>query len=264
MTTTPTTLATGLSAEQRETFNDQGYLIVPGLAPAELLARLQDIAHAELAARCAPLEYESEADYPGLPELVRLDVGSTVRRLLQAYDRHPAFAEWATHELVTRCVRTLLGDDIYLVRNHHNCLMTKHPFGGSRTGWHRDTRYWFYTRPELVNAWLALDHEHTDNGGLHVIPGSHKLKIARDRLDDALFLRDEPRNRYLFKRARALTLNPSDVLFFHSHLMHAAGANHTDRVKHALVFTYRASDNPPLLDSRSSRLPDVSLAVRSE
>lgn len=255
------TLTIGLSAEQCRSFREQGYLILPGLAPAATLARLQETARAELAAREAPLEYESEADYPGLPGLTGRTAGTTVRRLLQAYNRHPDFAGWATDARITDRVRSLLGEDIRLVRNHHNCLMTKHPDGGSRTGWHRDTRYWSFTRPELVNAWLALDAEYPENGGLHVIPGSHTWNIEDDRLDEALFLRDEPRNEDLLKQARPVYLSPGDVLFFHSHLFHAAGNNHTDAVKHALVFTYRAGDNPPLPDSRSSRQPDIPLTA---
>ncbi|MCS3903811.1 phytanoyl-CoA hydroxylase [Methylohalomonas lacus] len=253
------TITATLTAAQRDRFTEQGYLVLRQLAPATVLTELQQVAREQLAARQAPLEYESEADYPGLPGLTGQTEGTTVRRLLQAYDRHPAFADWATHERITARVAALLGDDLWLVRNHHNCLMTKHPQGSSRTGWHRDTRYWYFSRPELVNAWLALDGEHPDNGGLHVIPGSQRLDIEPERLDAALFLRDDPRNQALIDSAVALQLEPGDVLLFHSHLLHAAGNNRSEAVKHALVFTYRAGDNPPLADSRSSRQPDVPL-----
>lgn len=253
------TLNQGLSAGQRACFDAQGYLVLPQFAQAEQLAELQRVAAAQLAARAAPLEYESDTDYPGLPGLTSRTEGTTVRRLLQAYTRHPAFAAWARQPRLVDCIRSLLGDDLWLVQNHHNCLMTKHPQGSSRTGWHRDTRYWYYARPELVNAWLALDSEHPDNGGLHVLPGSQRLDIEPECLDTALFLRDDPRNQSLIDSAEALHLEPGDVLLFHSHLFHAADNNHTDAVKHALVFTYRAGDNPPLPDSRSSRLPDVKL-----
>lgn len=253
------TMTTALSPEQHAAFQRLGYLILRQLAPADVLVELQQVAREQLAERRAPLEYESEADYPGLPGLTGQTEGTTVRRLLQAYDRHPAFASWASHERLTDRIRSLLGNDLWLVRNHHNCLMTKHPAGSSRTGWHRDTRYWYFTRPELINAWLALDGEHPVNGGLHVIPGSHDMEIEADRLDEALFLRNDPRNEELIIQAEPLNLNPGDVLLFHSHLMHAAGDNQTDAVKHALVFTYRSGDNPPLPDSRSSRLSDIKL-----
>lgn len=250
---------TGLTPAQQDAFARDGYLVLPGFAPAAVLRELQQVARDELAARQKPLEYESLADYPGLPSSVNTESGDTVRRLLQAYDRQPAFAAWATAPELVDMIRSLLGDNILLVRNHHNCLMTKHPLGGSRTGWHRDTRYWQFTRPELVNAWLALDTESPENGALRVVPGSHRLDLPLERMDDALFLRDDPSNQDLLANAVSVNLSPGDVLLFHSHLLHAAGNNRSDAVKHSLVFTYRAADNPPLPDSRSCRLSDVPL-----
>lgn len=246
----------GLSTPDIERFEREGYLVLHAFAPAAQLARLQRAAHKELAARREPVEYESLADYPGLPERAQ-STGTTVRRLLQAYERHPAFAQWAQAPAIVQVMRQLLGEDIRLVRNHHNCLMTKHPQGGSRTGWHRDTRYWHFQRPELVNAWLALDAESPDNGGLRIVPGSHRIDFEPERLDAALFLRDDARNQDLLRHALPVRLQPGDVLLFHSHLLHAAGANRTDRIKHSLVFTYRATDNTPLADTRSARLADI-------
>ena len=250
---------TGLTDAQRDIFTRDGYLILPRFAPAAVLAELQQVVRAELAARREPLEYESLADYPGLPSSVNTESGETVRRLLQAYDRHPALASWATSEPLVEIMQSLLGEAIYLVRNHHNCVMTKHPQGSSRTGWHRDTRYWQFSRPELVNAWLALDTESENNGGLRVVPGSHRLELPLERLDDALFLREDPSNQDLLATAVTVNLAPGDVMLFHSHLLHAAGHNRTDSVKHSVVFTYRAADNPPVPDSRSDRLPDIAL-----
>ncbi len=71
---------------------------------------------------------------------------------------------------------------------HHNCVMTKHPHFGSQTGWHRDTRYWSFVKPELVTVWLALGDEDERNGVLRVIPGSHQAKLAPEQLDPAEFL----------------------------------------------------------------------------
>lgn len=261
----PITTAAGL--DLRATFARDGYLILPGFADSDMLARLQTATQAELAAKRPPLEYESANDYAG--RQVQADefsdsqsiqpTGTTVRRLLEAFGRDDIFAEWAKSPALLAIMQTLLGEQLLLVQNHHNCIMTKHPQGGTRTGWHRDTRYWHYTRPELVNAWLALDAESPDNGGLRIIPGSHVIEFEPDRLDDALFLRDDERNQELIAKALPLTLQPGDLLLFHSHLLHAAGANRTDQIKHSLVFTYRAADNPPLPGTRSMRLPDIAL-----
>ena len=58
-------------------------------------------------------------------------------------------------------------------------------------GWHQDVRYWSFERPELVSVWLALGHEHPDNGCLSLIPRTHLLEVLRERLDGSLFLRED-------------------------------------------------------------------------
>jgi len=50
-------------------------------------------------------------------------------------------------------------------------------------------------------------------------------------------------------------------LLFHSCLLHAAGRNHTQQRKMAVVFTYRSADNPPLAGTRSTLQDDVPVSV---
>jgi phytanoyl-CoA hydroxylase len=109
-------------------------------------------------------------------------------------------------------------------------------------------------------VWLALGTENSDNGGLHVIPGSHRLAIAREQLDELDFLRpDVPENRTLFAHGRTLDLEQGDVVFFHSGLFHAAGRNNSDAVKTSVVFAYRGESNLPVEGSKSAAAGDVVL-----
>jgi len=93
--------------------------------------------------------------------------------------------------------------------------MTKHPYYGSETGWHRDIRYWSFERPDLISVWLALGNESEENGGLWIVPGSQALDFDSARFDDAQFFRENAEsNRALLKRRIPVTLNQGDVLFF--------------------------------------------------
>ena len=126
------------------------------------------------------------------------------------------------------------------MHNHHNSLMTKRPQFSSSTNWHRDIRYWRYSREDLVSVWLALGEETPENGALMLIPGSHRLEFERNNFDDRLFFRqDLPENRALISSAVCARLQPGDVLFFHCRCLHAASRNATDQTKLSLVFTYR-------------------------
>jgi phytanoyl-CoA hydroxylase len=248
------------SAAEVAQFARDGYLVVRGLVPAGDCARMLAVAEHDLAAATAPLEYETETQYPGAPASLEAPGGRTVRRLLQAYARDAVFRAWATAAPVVERLRQLLGSQLALAQAHHNCVMTKDPRYSSLTSWHRDIRYWSFARPELVSVWFALGPERPDNGCLLVLPGSHNMNFAPPQLDAAQFLRtDVAENAGLLRTQVAVELDPGDVLFFHCRLFHAAGNNRSARTKFSAVFTYHAVDNPPLPGSRSAGQPDVLL-----
>jgi phytanoyl-CoA hydroxylase len=86
------------------------------------------------------------------------------------------------------------------------------------------------------------------------------MELARDRLDDRMFLREDlSENQKLISNRVTPVLEPGDVVFFHCRTFHAAGNNRTDKVKLSLVFTYHAADNPPLPGTRSACLPPVAV-----
>ncbi|MES1944563.1 phytanoyl-CoA dioxygenase [Salinisphaera sp. PC39] len=252
-----------LTPVQREAFARDGYLVMRRIASAERVQNLRRIVADHLARAVAPIEYEADVAYPGAPAGRDAEGGDTPRRLRQAYDRDPAFAEWARDPRVTAIVAQLLDStDLRLTRCHHNCVMTKHPGYSSATLWHRDVRYWRFSSDNLVNAWLALGDETPDNGCMWLLPGSHRLDVAPERLDEAQFLRDDlPANRELIATARSAPLEPGDVLFFHAAVFHAAGRNATDIPKLSAVFTYHDAGNRPEPGSRSACQPAIDVAT---
>lgn len=239
-------------------FRRDGFWIDRAACPPDRVDAMRRVAEAALAERRAPFELECEVGYPGAP---RADApgGDTIRRLLDALSLDPVFVGWACDAALVGRIRTLLGTEaIRVVRAHHNCVMTKLPAFSSATGWHQDLRYWSFERPELINAWTALGVEAEGNGGMRVIPGSHRARFEAAGFDDQRFFRtDVAANRDWLDRAEQIDLEPGDVLFFHAGLLHAAGANRTDRRKLSVVFSYRAADNRPLPGSRSAARTDL-------
>lgn len=239
-------------------FCADGFVIARGLASAATCARVLKVARDRLSTEAGPAEYEADLHYPGAPASLDAPGGHTVRRLLQAYARDSVFREWAASTPVGDRLRQLMGPDVLLAQAHHNCIMTKQPRYSSVTGWHQDIRYWSFERPELVSVWLALTPERPENGCLSFLPGTHLTEFARERLDDALFLREDlAENRSLIDTRVTPLLEPGDVVFFHCRTIHAAGANRTDQTKFSLVFTYHRADNRPLPGSRSASLASI-------
>jgi phytanoyl-CoA hydroxylase len=180
--------------------------------------------------------------------------------LKNAFARDPVFFNWISLPAVRQRLQQLLGPQVVLPLAHHNCIMTKQPRFSSDTGWHQDIRYWSFTRPDLVNVWLALGPEQRENGCLRVIPGSHRLALDRSRFDEQVFFRsDIAENASLIEQAIDVELDAGDVLFFHAKTLHAATRNFSQQPKFSVVFTFRPLDNPPRTGSRSASMPELLL-----
>lgn len=242
-------------------FHRDGFLVAPGLFAAEA-TMLADCAAGMLDPLLAPAEFEADVGYPGAPESRVARGGLTPRRLLHAYSRDARLRAVATDVRLGRHLTAMVGAKPCLAQSHHNCIMTKFPSYSSRTDWHQDIRYWSFERAELVSTWIALGRERAVNGGLKVIPGSHRLTLSDAHYDEARFLRTEREdNAALIATAVDVELEPGDVLFFHCRLFHAAGSNRTDLPKLSLVFTYHDAFNRPLPGSRSALYPSVPVPI---
>ena len=249
-----------LQTAQIAELHSTGYLVVPGFLSPDSVITLQAVAGAQLAARVPPLELEADLQYPGAPASRAATGGETVRRLLDAYDRHPEFARPAVASSVRQWMEAYFGENVCLSRAHHNCLMTKHPKFGTLTGWHRDIRYWSFQREDLVSVWMALGEERADNGALWFVPGSHRMAIEEQRFDAAKFFRsDLEQNADLIRTAVSPPLAAGDAVLFHCNTLHSAGKNQSDAVKMSLVYSYHGASNRPLPGTRSSAKPDVAM-----
>jgi phytanoyl-CoA hydroxylase len=249
-----------LSASQIESFQRDGYLIFRNwVAPAACEAMLT-VTRQHLSAAVPPLELETDVGYPGAPQSVDAVGGRTIRRLRGAYQRDAVYRQWAQDPTLVSRLTQLFNEEICLSLAHHNCIMTKHPQFGTATGWHRDIRYWSFTRPDLISVWLALGEENESNGGLKVIPGSHRAAIAPAQLDELDFLRpDAKENQSLFAQGTPLVLHQGDVVFFHSGLFHAAGRNESRDIKSSVVFVYHGKSNQSVAGSKSALQGEVNL-----
>jgi phytanoyl-CoA hydroxylase len=249
-----------LSSAQVDSFRRQGYLLIEGMVAPALRERMMAVTQDHLRRAVAPLEYEAEVGYEGAPASLDAEGGRTARRLRAAWQRDPAYREWASSPALVAMLHQLFGEPVCLTLAHHNCVMTKHPNFGTATGWHRDIRYWRFARNDLISVWLALGAETPENGALKFIPGSHLLQLPPEQMDELDFLRPEvPANQALFAQGVELALAPGDVVLFHSGLFHAAGRNDSDQVKCSAVFAYHGLSNPPEPGTRSAAAEDIRL-----
>lgn len=250
-----------LSPAEIASFNENGFLVVRGLAEPALREAILAAGKRQLGEAAGPIEYEADTHYPGAPTSREAAGGMTARRLLKVFARDQAFRDWAQCPALTGRVKQLLDSpDVALTQAHHNSLMTKQPAYSSVTHWHRDIRYWNFEDSNLVSIWLALGREVRENGCLGFLPGTHRMEIDAERFENRAFLRpDLPENRALIDSAVYPELEPGDVVFFHAMTFHAAGWNRTDATKYSLVFGYHRQDNKPIAGTRSASEATVAI-----
>lgn len=250
-----------LSHAQLQQFKIDGFLVLPGLISRDDIEKLRTLTQTHLAKRVEPFELETDVQYPGAPEATNNVGGNTIRRLLNAYYRDKLFKQFAKHSVVTGATRQILDcEKLLLNPNHHNCVMTKQPEYSSDTLWHRDTRYWNFNNKYLVNAWFALGDEQAENGGMKILPGSHRWDVRQEALDDAQFLiQTHEDNIQRLKTQVNVDLKAGDVLLFSAHCFHAADRNLTNESKYSMVFTYHGENTKPILETKSSGQPTIAI-----
>lgn len=120
-----------------------------------------------------------EADFAGLSaEFERILDEQTQRGLRpEAIDKphftYPELFQWVLSEPVLDLVEPILGPDIHLFSTHFICKMQG---DGRRVPWHEDSAYWknLLDPMEVVTVWLAIDESSPENGGMYVVPHSHR------------------------------------------------------------------------------------------
>jgi ectoine hydroxylase-related dioxygenase (phytanoyl-CoA dioxygenase family) len=93
---------------------------------------------------------------------------------LRRYTADPQWQRLATHPTISGIVEQLLGGSPRVVQT---MFMNKRPEGGTGVALHQDTHYIRNEPNTLMACWLAMSDTDRDNGGLCVVPGSHKRPL---------------------------------------------------------------------------------------
>jgi len=110
---------------------------------------------------------------------------------------------------------------------------------------HQDNIF-LQAHPETcIAAWVAIDDCDGENGGLKVVPGSHRYEIVcPDEADpEQSFTSTEITLPDGFSTVQT-ELAAGDVLFFHGSMVHGSGPNRSaDRFRRSLIFHYVPVDS---------------------
>jgi hypothetical protein len=239
----------GLSAGQLGTFEERGYLVVPGLFSAEDVRLLLDTFMAMHAGGPIPgcfmpkarLGVGSEAGGDlGLAPTAALPEGTDV---LDLYPRmmHPhrvndvALRYLLDHRLET-ILRDLFGEEPLAAQS---MLYFKPPTARGQA-LHQDNFYLKVEPGTCIAAWVPLDPTDEGNGCLEVVPGTHRMGLfCPEEADSAVSFTREYVPVPPGLEAVTVRLAVGDVLFFNGSLVHGSGPNRSrDRFRRSFICHY--------------------------
>jgi len=226
-----------LSLQQVHDYHQDGYLIVKALFSQAEVDRLYDVAIKD-----AVITKNSYDVKDGAGKRSRLALWFTPGNDL--------------YGLVTRSSRMVRSVDALLdgtapVCHFHSKLMQKEPKVGGAWEWHQDYGYWYkneFLLPDQMNSvMVAITAATKENGCLQVIRGSHKMgRVEHGKNGEQV----GASQRYVDLALASMELvyvelQPGDVLFFHSNLLHRSDANLSKSSRWSLISCYNRQSNVP-------------------
>jgi ectoine hydroxylase-related dioxygenase (phytanoyl-CoA dioxygenase family) len=144
------------------------------------------------------------------------------------------------------------------VCHFHSKLMQKEPRVGGAWEWHQDYGYWYKNQfmfpDQLVSVMLALTPANKENGCLQVIRGSHKMGRVNHGFAGEQVGADQVMVDNALKTMELVysELEPGDILFFHSNLLHRSEANLSEHPRWSLISCYNSASNPAYNETSTS------------
>jgi ectoine hydroxylase-related dioxygenase (phytanoyl-CoA dioxygenase family) len=160
--------------------------------------------------------------------------------------------EIARHPRLLDAVEDILGPDILL---WNSAYVIKEARDQRYVSWHQDLTYWGLDSDALVTAWAALSPATPENGGMRVVPGSHRNGVY-DHHDthasDNILHRGQKVTEVDEAAAVDIELVPGQASLHHGWVLHASGSNPTGDRRVGLTVQYLAPSARQTLSHRES------------
>jgi ectoine hydroxylase-related dioxygenase (phytanoyl-CoA dioxygenase family) len=213
-----------LTESQRQSFADDGYLVIPNALDRDTVSNLLT----EADQLCAP--FLNKPPLAGKPEYNHLDLR---RGLL----KHKAMLALVANSTTVPLLVQLLSPNIHL---HSTTVIYKRPEAPDapsfRRGWHRDIRIprdLGHEQLPLVGikvCYCLTDFQQPNCGMTLMARGTHlhtePLKIRKGDVDP------------IDVEVKDLRFNAGDALFFENRIFHTAAPNRSDRTSKVVIYGY--------------------------
>ncbi|MDG2051520.1 MAG: phytanoyl-CoA dioxygenase family protein [Myxococcota bacterium] len=214
-----------LSEEQRQHFNEQGFLVIPdAFDPSALQPLIRDLDAAE-----EGVDAFLRTQPDGKLFIARADDITFTTHLVTRSERAREFTHSAFFQ---DTVYDLMGED---VRLYWDQAVYKKPETDQPFPWHQDNGYTFVEPQQYLTCWVALTEATVESGCPWVVPGVHLNGTLRHEMTDLGWecFSDPPR------QAVAAPVPAGGVVVFSSLTPHKTGPNLTsDHVRKAYIIQF--------------------------
>ncbi|QFX86454.1 ectoine hydroxylase [Streptomyces sp. SYP-A7193] len=209
-------------------------------------------------------EYQRELERLTSDPAIRADERSIVepqskeiRSVFEVHKISEVFAKLVRDERVVGRARQILGSDVYV---HQSRINVKPGFGASGFYWHSDFETWHaedgLSNMRTISVSIALTENYDTNGGLMIMPGSHKTFLGcagatpKDNYKRSLQMQDAgiPSDEALTKMAseygvKLFTGKAGSATWFDCNCMHGSGDNITPFPRSNVFIVFNSVEN---------------------
>ena len=234
-----------LTDEQRAFYQENGYVLVPGLlSPDEAAMYCQEV-H-DIAARLSAIR-NIDATWGSATEA---GGGKGKTALLHCHDvqfQSAAFAKLIVDDRLTGVAASIIGPNVQL---HHTKMFIKPPEKGSPFPMHQDAPFFPHDNHSMIAVILHFDDAPLEKGCVRVVPGSYKRGILPHRPEGGHHL---PPDEYPVEKATPVPAKAGDALFFSYLTIHGSGINTSSEARTTLLVQMRDPTDPPTVRTHESR-----------
>ncbi|MGW7663016.1 ectoine hydroxylase [Streptomyces sp. NPDC054756] len=180
-----------------------------------------------------------------------------IRSVFEVHKISEVFAKLVSDERVVGRARQILGSDVYV---HQSRINVKPGFGASGFYWHSDFETWHaedgLPNMRTISVSIALTENYDTNGGLMIMPGSHKTFLGcagetpKDNYKKSLQMQDAgtPSDEALTKMAyeygiKLFTGKAGSATWFDCNCMHGSGDNITPFPRSNVFIVFNSVEN---------------------
>lgn len=264
-----------LTAEQTRFYDEEGYLVLPGLltdadmAPAReaMMQRVEEISQQLYQDGLITDRFESEGFATRLARLFADLTDTEFLRYGRSWrDRLPGYYHLMSNPKILDAVESLIGPELFA--NPVYNTRPKVPWvAAGAVPWHQDKSYWPDANSNpVITVWIPLVDSTPENGCLHIWPRTHRTRLLSFHAEMITGTKyaeiDDEHLKGARREAVSLPLAAGGAILFNDRCVHMSTPNNSDHVRWSVDLRYQPTDQDPMPQhgagflARSHKHPD--------